>query len=341
MFTPLAVLDTRRVAAHRIDCCCCLPRGCPCCPTADKETVSRALEAGEKDPNQMCCRPPAHKGGHIGRFLEHRHAPALTRLPVAITVISVFAGFCGICIWQTTLLSVEDTERKFIPDDSYLLSTINKLDTYYGSMGNSFDVMTLAGDYHGSQAALADIGPRLSALKYIVPLSSESFSSWAADFKAACAAGTVGMAVALDANGFVTDRAQYYTAVDTWLKGAGRGYTKDIKWVSDSDPQKGIAATKIAAELKSVTKKVGDRVLPDADLAIKAMDEVRAACDSWTDLPGGKAIPYSFQFTTWETFKIIAEQMYWSVAQCLIAVLVITLVTIAHPLTAGLASSAC
>merc|ERR1712023_360490 len=66
------------------------------------------------------------------------------------------------------------------------------------------------------------------------------------------------------------------------------------------------------------------------------MDGLRMETDRWDDLPGGKAIPYTYQFLTWETFRIIKQEMYLNVGLCLLAVFVITLGLIAHPGTSTL-----
>merc|ERR1719382_1270680 len=62
-FAALVTLDARRVQAGRVDCCFCLPRGYPCCPTAPPEEVAAAIQNGSRDPNQLCCAQPGHKGG--------------------------------------------------------------------------------------------------------------------------------------------------------------------------------------------------------------------------------------------------------------------------------------
>jgi len=63
------------------------------------------------------------------------------------------------------------------------------------------------------------------------------------------------------------------------------------------------------------------------------MDGLRAACDAQTELPGGRCVPYTRDFSTWETFKIIKQEMLLSTGLCLLAVLIITMALIAHPLT--------
>merc|ERR1719262_200672 len=39
------------------------------------------------------------------------------------------------------------------------------------------------------------------------------------------------------------------------------------------------------------------------------MDDLRNEVASWTDMPGGKAFPYSFEFLSWETFRIIKKEI--------------------------------
>merc|ERR1719343_1783252 len=81
---------------------------------------------------------------------------------------------------------------------------------------------------------------------------------------------------------------------------------------------------------------VDGRLIVDADRAIEVMDELREACESWNDLPGGSAMPYAYTFLSWETFRIIKKEMFQSVGLCLAAVFVIALALLAHPLTAVL-----
>lgn len=329
-FLPLVAWDMKRVEKNRIDCCVCLPNGCPCCPTTKKEDAAKAIEEGGRDPNQMrCYRPAKHPGGYIGYLLEHRIAPWLVFKPVAAAVLVVSFAFFGLCVWGVTRLHLEDSQRSFMPDDSYLRATTDKMSVYYASMGTRFDVLTLPGDYFASQAGLLKTRSRLETISVVVKPSSDSFTSWAEGFKSACAAGVASVPVGLlDAEGLVTDKAQYYTSLSAWLQGAGRRYTTDVVWVDAADPQKGIAATKISAELVSVKKDMGDHVIPDATSAIEAMDAIRAAVDSWTDLPGGRAVPYCTEFATWEGFKQISSSMFWSIGECLIVVFLVTLVTL-------------
>ena len=62
------------------------------------------------------------------------------------------------------------------------------------------------------------------------------------------------------------------------------------------------------------------------------MKAVRTECDSWS-IP---AYPFSYEFLEWEMLDIIKEELIRNVILCLIAVLVITLLLLAHPTTAFL-----
>lgn len=335
-FGALATLDARRVAAGRVDCFPCVARGrgCPCCPAAPQEEALAAVERGEKDPNQLCCVPPAHKGGRIGRFMENVFGPLLVRPAAIAAAVVISAGFCGICAWQASQLAVQDTQRNFIPDDSYVASALNKVDQYFGENGQSVDIVTLAGDYHASQTGLASISTKLQELDFVKPAAPGSFRSWAEAFKDACVAGAVPQCDTT--TGLVAVDSEYYNALAVWLQGAGARYSGDVVFVDPADPQQGIKASRFTAELAPMNRVVGGRIVVDSDRAIQVMDGLREACDSWNDLPGGRAMPYTYTFLSWETFRIIKREMFVSVSLCLAAVFIIALALLAHPLTAVL-----
>jgi len=334
-FTPLVALDARRAAAGRIDCCPCLGGGCPCCPAVPPEEAEAAVERGERDPNQLLCRRTSgHPGGLVGAFLERVLAPVLVRPAVAAAVVLAALGFCGLCAWQATELAVQDTQRNFIPDDSYVLEALNKNDLYFGTLGAQVYIMTQGGNYFQAQAALTDIGSRLSSLDYMQSVEGDAFDSWAVAFRQAVSNGNV--TGVTHAQGIVSTESAYYTALKAWLSTAGRDggmkYRQDVVWVDGNDASQGIRAARVSAEFRAINRVVGDRLVIDADRAIEVMDGLRDVTGSWNDLPGG-ATAYTFRFLTWETFRIIQRELYLSVGLCLAAVFVITLVLIAHPLT--------
>jgi len=334
MFSAFAVFDIRRVNSSLIDCCPCICRkGCPCCPT---KPIADAIDENGKDANQLCCIPSKHKGGRIGNFLEKTLAPMLVKKPVAAAIVVVAMLFCGLNLWLTTEMNVEEATPKFIPDDSYVRMTSLKQDRYFGLLGTGFNIVIESGDYFAAQAAVNSIGSRLDKLAFVKPTGRES---WANSYRTAlkAGAGAVGGAVvAVDANGYATDKTQYYAGLASWLSGAGGRFGKDIIWVDAADPQKGIKASRFAAELQPFKILKDGKVMVDDQKSVEVMDDLRSAIESWTDMPGGKAFPYTYQFLSWEVFRIIRKELFTSVGLCLLAVLVIVTVIIAHPATAGL-----
>jgi predicted RND superfamily exporter protein len=330
VFTAFATFDTRRVDSNLIDCCPCIcKKGCPCCP------VSVSQEVGEdgKDPNQLCCAPSKHKGGCFGNLLENRIAPILVKTPVAATVVFVAVVWAALCGYMMSELKVEDAMPKFIPDDSYVSSWTEKNDRYFGTLGQGVNIITLSGDYFSKQAELLSIGSRLDQLSYMQPSSLDSFVSWAAGYNAALKAGSVmvgGSAVTVDAAGHATVKSQYFAGLNAWLNGAGAKYKKDIIWTDRTDPQNGIAATRIATEFKSFNNVVDDKLVVDSTTAVEVMDGLRDAVSSWNDMPGG-AFAYTYMFLSWEVFRIIKKEMFQNVSLCLAAVFLITLIFLAHP----------
>merc|ERR1719183_525695 len=60
------------------------------------------------------------------------------------------------------------------------------------------------------------------------------------------------------------------------------------------------------------------------------MDGLIDAVESWPSLPG-KPFAYTYQFTSWEVFRIIKKEMFQNVGLCLMAVFLIVLTFLAHP----------
>eukprot|EP00933_Yihiella_yeosuensis_P032822 TRINITY_DN26483_c0_g1_i1.p1 TRINITY_DN26483_c0_g1~~TRINITY_DN26483_c0_g1_i1.p1 ORF type:complete len:927 (+),score=196.51 TRINITY_DN26483_c0_g1_i1:71-2851(+) len=340
MFAAFATFDTRRIEAKRIDCCpcCCPSKGCPCCPI-DKEFDQASIEDGsaDKDPNQLICSgKKRHQGGVIGLVLETKVMPILVKPPVAIGVISVAVIFTSICAWRTSQLEVEDALRKFIPDDSYVNTALTKQDLYFGTLGTSINIVTRGGDYFGMQSGITSIGARISAMDFMQPTTSDAYSSWAESYKAALKQGSsaVGATVAADANGIATDKTQYYAGLDVWLKGNGKRFAKDVIWVDSKNPQSGIKASRIMAEIKPFNKIVDDKLQINTGKAVEVMDLLREKTASWSDVPG--CFAYTYNFLSWEVYRIIKKEMFLNVALCMIAVFLLTLMLIAHPGTSSL-----
>ena len=90
-------------------------------------------------------------------------------------------------------------------------------------------------------------------------------------------------------------------------------------------------ATRVSTELKSMTRYYDGRLQVDTEAVVAAMDAVRDV-----DWAVDRSYPWSYEFLTWETFKIIQQELNINIILCLVAVLVITTLLIGHPGTSGL-----
>jgi len=253
------------------------------------------------------------------------------KLPVGVAVIAAFLLFFGISVWQASLLAVRDSSRLFVPDDHYFMSTLNTNDRYFGTLGTSMYFMTEGGNYFQTQEALSGISASLAELDYVQSTDGNAFASWAESFKEYCQSSCT----VVNTNGIVSGESDYYNELSRWLSNGGQRYSTDVKWVNLGDPQQGIKASRIMAEFVSFNRVENDMLVLDTEQAVNVMDGIREVAVAWTGMPSTVKV-YSREFLTWETFRIIKSEMLSSVGLCLLAVFVITLGLIAHPVTSGL-----
>jgi len=178
---------------------------------------------------------------------------------------------------------------------------------------------------------LTGISESLAELDYVQSSDGNAFASWAESFKEYCQRSCT----VEHTNGIVSDESDYYNVLSQWLSNEGQRYTNDVKWMSRGNPQQGIKASRIMAEFVSFNRIENDMLVLDTEQAVKVMDGIREVAAAWIGMPSTVKV-YSREFLTWETFRIIKSEMLSSVGLCLLAVFVITLGLIAHPVTSGL-----
>ena len=119
----------------------------------------------------------------------------------------------------------------------------------------------------------------------------------------------------------MTVKANFYTNLHTYLSTSGAQYNSSVVWSGSQ-----------SIKTSKISMKYDPKINDEADLQVEAMTELRAEVAK-LDF---SAYPYTFEYLTWETFIIIEKEMIQNVSLCMAAVFVITLVLIAHPLTAFL-----
>lgn len=98
-FTATMVLDEKRQRANKRDCMCCLTR-------------KTSPEAREEDTGA--------EEGRIPKYFRKYHAPTILSRTGKPVICLIFAALFGFGIYGLIHLPVEDSNRNFIPPDSYI-----------------------------------------------------------------------------------------------------------------------------------------------------------------------------------------------------------------------------
>jgi len=328
-FTASLVLDERRQRDNRRECFCCLTR------------KNEIQEDDEQDGFQE---------NAVSRYFRNYHAPAILSNVGKIVVLVLFSALLAFGIYGAAKLSVEDTQREFIPSDSYLKSYLSATDEYFPSQGIDLYFVFEGGDnIFESRKELSELNTRLDGLSNDAPYIAEPISqdvyqnimTELRDYLIANGSSKVG-GVPLGEDNWPTNEADFMTsmrfytnqrATENGFKGGpGIEYAQDISWADDSQTQ--INAIRVKSEYVRLTKMKGDRIIDDSDRQIAAMDATRELTETWEDLP--PSFQYSGQFIAVEGFKVIKKELFQNVGLALLAVSILVMITVGSPVTAFL-----
>lgn len=315
-FSACLVLDERRQRDNRREFLCCL---------------TRKKEIEEEDDNIF-------EEGFVSRYFRKYHAPAiLSPVGKALTLL-IFAGLVGFGFYGTLNLSVEDSQRSFVPSGSYLNDYLSATDQYFPSEGvDLFFVFEGQSAIYDSRQELAELDSRLSGKSqsppYIAePVSEEAYRNVMTGlYDYLVINGSEGLGnVTLGEDGWPTNEDDFIDLLESYTSFSSPGavYARDLSMSEDGTLQ----AIRVKSEYVRLTKNNNGDVIDDADRQIEAMDATRDMVASWSDLP--PAFPYSAKFLTVEGFKIIKRELFQNVILALVAVGIIVLVTVASPVTA-------
>lgn len=317
-FTASVVLDERRQRDNRRECLCCLTR-------------KKELEEEEDEK---------YHEGTVSMYFRNVHAPAILSKIGKLVVCLLFSALLGLGIWGALNLSVENTQRAFIPSGSYLTDYINAADKYYPTSGIDLAfVFEGSSSIYDKRVALSELHTRLSGKSSQPPYIAEPTSETAyrnvlaglRDFLNTQGTSTIGGAT-LGTDNWPTSESDFVSTVKAYasITGPGAIYFQDVSFSEDGTQINAIRVQSLYVSLTK-TKNNGD-VIDDAVKQIEAMDKTREMIASWGDeLPN--AYPYSQSFIGIEGFKIIRRELFVNVALALVAVAVIVFVTVASPVT--------
>lgn len=316
-FSATMVLDERRQRDNRRECLCCLTRKTPM--EEDEDT------GFEED--------------RVSRYFRNYHAPAILSIPGKLVTLLVFTALVSFGIFGMVNLSVEDSQRSFIPDGSYVLDYFDAADEYYPSTGIELAIVFEgSSDIYASREALATLDERLAGKSarppYIAePVSDAAYTNIMAGFSSYLKTDGSNVTVTLGPDGWPATEAEFVTALTSYAGFGGPGFQYNRDFVLSADA-KSIDAVVVKSEYVRLTKESGSKVIDDADRQIEAMDETRALVESWTDLP--PRFTYSEKFIGIEGFKVIKKELFLNVGLAILAVAIIVFFTVASPMTSFL-----
>jgi Niemann-Pick C1 protein len=333
-FTACLVLDEQRQRSGKWDCLCCFGGN----KNNEDEYGPASTTPEDDDDNQE---------GIASTYFRKYHAPAILSKPGKPLVLTFFAALLGFGIYGALNLSVEDSTRNFIPADSYLQDYIDAADEYFPDDGISLYLVFEDSDapmksIYETRQELATLDQRLTgkstAPPYIAePVSEDAYRnvmSGLYDYLVTEGTAAIG-GVALGSDSWPTNEEDFVLTLENYadFTGPGGRYAQDVSMVTDSVTNTTrLEAIRVELEYVKLTKDQRGDTLEDADKQIEAMDATRDMIEEWDDLP--PVFVYSSSFLTIEGFKIIRKELFTNVGLAIMAVGIIVLMTVAHPVTA-------
>ena len=275
----------------------------------------------------------------MSRYFRNYHAPAILSKAGKVVVLTLFAGLLGFGVWGAMNLTVEDSERAFIPPDSYLNDYLASSDKFFPSTGiDLFVVFEGQTEIYDARDEIATLDERISGKSSDAPYIAEpdSINSYrnvlAGLSEFLSTGGTLGGNITLGDDSWPTNEEDFVAAIQAFASRTGPGafYAPDVAFSEDG---LSIEAIRVRSEYVRLTKKKSNgNVIDDADRQVKAMDETRELLNSWSDI-GDSSFVHSDKFLTIEGFKIIKKELFLNVGLSIAAVAVIVFFTVASPVT--------
>lgn len=289
-FTACLVLDERRQRDDRRECFCCLTR---------KNVNDQNKDDGFKEDI-------------VSIYFRKYHAPIVLSKLGKSFILLVFGIMLGFGAYGAANLAVEDTQRNFIPKDSYLTDYIDAVDEFYPSSG--IELMIVFQDsaqIYEKRDNLANLETRLTGLStappYIAePTSEATYRNLMSGYKSYLddnGIASLGIDTSLGEDGWPTSESDFVISLQmyTSFMGPGAIYAQDVTFSEDGS---NIEAMRVKSEYVSLMKTSRGKTIDDSDKQIQAMDETREMIESWgEDVP--PAFTYSDKFISIEGFKRI------------------------------------
>jgi predicted RND superfamily exporter protein len=300
-YCALLSVSAQRMAAGRVDCFVCI----------------KVKVAEREEENEGCLQR-----------LMIKYARAITsHIAVKLTILLVFVSFTAFCAYMTVAKTTTEFDvLDVVPDESYVRAFLSAEEGYFGGTTFTLSVpVTLhirnvdQGDARIQEAIrrAEDEFVELNPLQGPLQSWHRSFTAWAVANK--------GNDTRLPADQFQTVNGheflagnQFHVALQSWLDDSSLGgrFATEVVWAGHR-----VLHSRMTAWQKTLTSSI-----QQAD-ALRTVEEWYEGKDS--ELPGIFVHAESYIF--YHQYQIIQRELFLTIAGCFLAVLIISLIVLAHP----------
>ncbi|XP_071143132.1 patched domain-containing protein 3-like isoform X1 [Mytilus edulis] len=293
-FVSAMAVDVKRAAA-RLNACCCFYKHKP-----------------EYKPNNCSQKE------YLPAFILKFYAPNLLKFPVKIVVLVLTAGLFGLTIWGTVNLEQKFEEKWFLPSDSYAYDYLTASDKYFSSGQEQAGVYCKNIDYFGKKTEMESLYTQLTASNYVVNGTVDSWFKSYTDWLSTTSDASV--IAQIDATTkYPLDSTKFYDLLYQFVttESAGLRFSRNLKF-SNTSSVLGLTGSKISFYHPSVK---------DTVEGFNVLDGIQSLV---AGVAGSDCFPYSQIHLTWESNKVIRQELYRNIALAAVCVFIICLVLIAN-----------
>nr|KAG5711759.1 hypothetical protein BaRGS_023523 [Batillaria attramentaria] len=290
-FSACLTLDLRRLAARRDGCLCCYRH---------KDTYT---------PNSCS------KKELIPMFFKRVMEPLLSKLPVKVFVMVVTLGLFGMNVWGFVNLEQYFDPNWFFPTDSYASEFLVAQSKYFPDDGVDGNIYCGNIDYFGSKTGFDTVYTKFTDSQYIYNGTTDSWFKSLTDW----------LAVTTDADALaMIDASKYPTSEANFVNLTYRVINEQQTRLSQNllfdSTYADITASKIPYQ---------HTVMSTTSEQIEALDATRQMIRD-AGFSESECFPYSPEYLTWETNRVIQEELYRNLGLACLCVFLVTLILIAH-----------
>ncbi|XP_076462610.1 patched domain-containing protein 3-like isoform X2 [Babylonia areolata] len=291
-FTACVALDLRRLEARRDACCGCYRH---------KDTYS---------PN-ACSQKEL-----IPMFFRRVVEPALAMVPVKIVVLLSTLTLFGVNVWGFVELEQYFDRNWFFPTDSYAFQFSKARSLYFPDDGADGAIYCGNIDYFGSQSKFDSVYSQFTTSPYIYNGTTDSwFQSLTTWLGSTTDTSVLAM---VDANKYPNTEVDFVNLTVQLVRQEQTRLARNLLFSQSYGED--ITASKIPYQ-HTVMKSTSDQV--------EALDATRDMVQG-AGFSLSQCFPYSREYLTWETNKVIQTELYRNLGLACLCVFIVTLILIAH-----------